>query len=252
MKNHANEERDLLKSTPLPLPELSVGMRLEAYTSDNHLLCVARIIHLEDDLMVVEDSGKDLMPPTKFNDYIKLRGHNDEGNFTLGASVCHCSREVWKLDRIVTLQLKERRQYYRQSTSIYAEISCANETFGYRSAQSMIESVYRQLRLAEQGKPQVEEETVFPCMVQDVSVGGMKISCMKEFEEGDWLRVENMRLQEHDEPFAFTCRLRRKLRHKSHWEYGCEFAIGEEHERQRLLRAIMDLQRKEMRHHRSK
>ena len=87
------------------------------------------------------------------------------------------------------------------------------------------------------------------CHVLDISGGGILISSREEYDEGDRLAISGIYLVETEEPYSFSCHVRRRLPEEETdlIRYGCQFESLTTKEQDRLLHAIFILQREEIR-----
>ena len=215
------------------LPEFYPDMRVEVLTMHNRLIFVGRIQKVEDDALQIQEESDDRLPYVEYNSEVKLRGFSYGEAFTVAGMIGGSTQFWWKVDRLRTLQAREKREYFRQNISIDADVMCVNEIFD------------------RQRQNQGGAGRVVPCKILDVSAGGMRIRCEMPYLEGDWLFVQGVILLEKEPSFSFACKIMRASVHGSIYEYGCMFCDLDPKEQERLIRAILMLQRRELQARRS-
>lgn len=214
-----------MESEKRPLPEFRKGMRIEVLTKDNRLIFVGAVQKLKGETLFIEEESGGKLPYVEHNEELKLRGFSGK-SFTLAGQICGSSQSVWKVDRMVSLQGSEQRQFFRQSVCIDTELICANAIFDRQRSGPL------------------DRPRPVPCQIVDISVGGLSVRCSERFAEGDWLLIAGVQLLPDKPPFSFTCQVKRAGGSEPTYQYGCALHNMSEQETEQLTRAILMLQRK--------
>ena len=204
---------------------LEVGMRLEVLNSNNEVLFRARVEDLDGDTIKIIHSQGDDMPTVQYNTEVKMRGHLNGQTVMYHGLVCGSAASMWKIDQVTSLTTQERREYFRQNISVEALVQRVGTV---------------------EGRLKVKEAAV-KCKLLDVSGGGVQLSCEKQFEWGDELRVGHAELVSNSDPFSFHCTVRRVQNIRNSNLYGCQFVDLTPGEQDRLIQAVFLLQREEAR-----
>lgn len=202
------------------IPELYSGMKVEVLSPNNNLLFVGVLQIRSGGVLEVHSETDAQLPIGEYQQKIKLRGfQKNSQTFTLNGTVAKSSPDFWRIENLKFLQSKDSRAFFRQNANVKAEISPD---------------------IRARGKDKI------PCKILDVSAGGARVLCKKEFQDGA-LFVLHVTLVSEEQPFSMTC----QVRHAEHpekedldIEYGCQFVGLPEREQERLLQAIFTLQRK--------
>lgn len=211
---------------------LYIGMSLEVLTENNTLTFWGRISKIEDNSVHIVDAAGDELPPTIFNQVLKLRGFTK--NMTailLRGQICGSSPEVWRVDRLDAIQIEEHRAYFRQRIDGSAMVMRVNRIFTSGEAAAAKRN---------------SGCSGSPCSILDVSAGGLLIRCKEPYQVGDWLYLIDALIVPEVPPFSLTCRIRRVQKNQQGYLYGCEFQELSQKEEDRLLQAIFSAQRKEL------
>ncbi|MBQ2698285.1 MAG: PilZ domain-containing protein, partial [Clostridia bacterium] len=205
------------------LPKFHDGMKIEVLTPENQLIYIGRLEVIRPGVLQVHEDEGSRLPPVVYGTELKLRGfHENMETFVLFAKVTGSNEQMMQLDELRPLTSENRRNFYRQSLHIEAQVLCAN-------------SIYDPMRGVET-KPQ-------ECVLLDLSGGGARISCPEPYEMGDWLLLRNVVVNEGEEPFDFTCRVRRVVPGRRGMLHGLEFDSLDPKDRDRLMRSLMIAQR---------
>lgn len=199
------------------------GAAVEVYGTENNLIFLGKIDRVgEETIEIVEANGR-YVPQVIYNTEIKVVSvASREEIAVLFGKVCGSTADMWKLDRLRFFCEQERRVYYRQKIDAGALVR----------------------RLAD---GEYTEEVV--CKILDVSMGGVQFRCRETFHVGDRLLLTMPHLAAEEEPFILTCRIRRE---GGEYTYGCEFEKVPAREHERLFRAILSAQRKEIQKRRAR
>lgn len=204
-------------------------MRVEILTPVNRLIFMGKVLLVKEDMIQVQEESGNQLPYVEYNSVVRVRGFANGSAFTLEGKIGGSTRMFWRIDRIRTLQASERREFFRQSVSVEGRLMCANGIFDHQEKRKDLET-----------------PPSFPCRVLDVSASGIRVRCQQKFKEGDWLFLTGISLDPDIPEFSFTCKIQRAKIDRSMCEYGCHFYELDERERERLIRALMTLQRKEL------
>ncbi len=201
------------------------GMTVEVLTMENRLTFVGKVESYHNGAIVIREAKGNELPPVLYNKEIKLRFFRERSNLVIHGKICGSTNLIWKLDRLESKFSKEQRAFFRQRISPNTGGTCAKR--------------------ARQGHPGSKP---MPCMVVDISAGGVLISSQEEYEVDDRLTITGVQLTPGMDPFSFNCLVRRAgERSEGMIRYGCKFESLPPKEQDRLLRAIFVVQREEIR-----
>ncbi|MCI8415699.1 MAG: PilZ domain-containing protein [Ruminiclostridium sp.] len=205
---------------------LRLGTTVEVLTLENRLTFVGRVDRLKGEAVYIRESTGGELPPVLYNKEVKLRFFQAQRNLVLLGKICGSTKYLWKVDRLESKFAKEQRAFFRQRVSL--------DTTGLCS------------RRPSRTKP---GKRAAACHVLDISGGGILISSREEYDEGDRLAISGIYLVETEEPYSFSCHVRRRLPEEETdlIRYGCQFESLTIKEQDRLLHAIFILQREEIR-----
>ena len=216
------------------LPGIYPGMLLEVLITDNRLMFVGKIEWVDDKTIQIVDRDEMSVPYIAYNDRVKMRGFYKTQAVVLEGVIKGSTDRFWRIEQVRSLQPTERRDFFRQNTSLKAKVMCVNEIFGRQNSNTVSGA-----------KP-------YDCEIIDISAGGAMVKTKAEFETGDWLFLMDVEIIPNEAPFTFTCLIKRIIEREGGRGYGCEFCKLENKEQERLIRGILSLQRKELQARRSK
>ncbi len=211
------------------IPEFRPGMLLEVLTEDNRLLLVGKVEWGKGTEVQICDSIGMELPYIEYDTEVKLRGFTSAGPFVLKGRVMGNTKEIWRIENLWSLQAPERREYFRQSTNLEVKVTRVTRKF-----RTVSEEEYW------------ETEESMNCHIMDLSASGAMIRGKAEFQEGDWLSLEQVRVIPEEPPFSFTCRVCWVQERGGIANYGCEFYRMSRNEQDRLIRGILDMQRRNL------
>lgn len=201
---------------------LRSGSLVEVLTMENHLLFVGTVQILKEDLLELREESGQFVPQVEYNLKVKLRSfQRNEWVTALFGQVCGSSADFWRVDRLKAIRTEERREFFRQTVRMEAQVRG------------------------------MQDSGAKPCRVLDVSAGGALIRCQEEFRLGQMVRLSGVHLMADEEVFHFNCRIQRVLEEESYTSYGCRFMQMNTKEQDRLMRAILVLQRKALQERRN-
>lgn len=204
---------------------LRLGTTVEVMTLENRLTFVGKVDRLKGEAVFIRETAGGELPPVLYNKEIKLRFFQAERNLVLLGKICGSTKYLWKVDRLESKFAKEQRAFFRQRVSLDTTALCS-----------------RRPSRTKMGK------RAAPCHVLDVSGGGILISSKEKYDVEDRLAISGIYLVESEEPYAFSCLVRRVLpeTETDFIRYGCQFESLSPKEQDRLLHAIFILQREEI------
>lgn len=197
------------------------GVTVEVFGPAGQMLFLGKIEESDGKTIQIVAENDSMLPPVIYNTRIKVvEVSAKEEIAVLFGMVCGSTAHMWKLDRLNYVIGQEKRYSYRQRVRVDALVQSKEDG-----------------------------TCAVPCQILDVSMGGARISCAKPFQVEDRLLLTKAQIDPDAEPFAFDCRVRRVGEGGS---YGCEFQHVSPKEEERLFRAILVAQRKEIRKQRTR
>lgn len=216
-------------------PKEWLGRTVEVLTMENKLTFMGKISEFDGKVMCVEDaSGRDT-PSVLYNSKIKLRVFKSGGiPVVVYGFICGSSESFWKLDRLESCDVSEKREHFRHGIFTGAKLF---RTDGVNAA----------------GVPRTVGAPI-KCEVEDVSAGGVLIKCRESFQEGEVLLLSELVIAQDMSPFTFACVVRRRRSPPEELDflYGCQFEGMNPKEEDRLLKAILIDQRNNLRRERNR
>lgn len=213
--------------------ELPEGLRLEVLKYNGDLYFVGSLEWAREGVYQVTTDDESELPYIEYGTQVKLRGrHKNEAIFVEG-TIVGSSDEMWRIEQTRTVRGMDKRAFFRQNAKVDVMVTCANE-----------------LRDGEGGCGNTPLGECFSATIMNLSAGGAQIVTNASFEKDDWVSVIDAMLLPEEEPFTFLCVVRRRSdweKDKSMLVYGCEFLEMGTAEQDRLQKAILALQRKEIR-----
>ena len=206
--------------------DLRPGMTVEVLTMNNNTTFLGKVEEFVGGALTIRESAGRELPPVLYNKEIKLRCFQGTDTVVLQGKICGSTRWIWRVDRLESKFVSEKRNFFRQHVSIEAQVECIQRS-----------PVEPELNRG-QGKSN--------CQIKDVSAGGILLSSREAFQMGDRLSVTDAAIAPGEAPFSFICRVQRAVQEPGGSLCGCAFEALPEKEQERLLRVIFIVQRKEL------
>ena len=210
---------------------IQTGMTLRVLTLDNRLLFVGRVDEVQGRALQLSDESGMNVPNVIYNTHMKLRGHVDGHAITLEGVVSGSTEKTWRLEQLHSLQGSEQRAFFRQNAYMKAAAMCVNAIYG----QTPI--------TAQEARP-------VPCIIRDISAGGLMLRMKERYQVGDMLMLVNLPLLPGKSAVTFTCVVRRVTQQEQGMDYGCEFYMLTGEEQEELIQAVFTYQQQEVRQRR--
>ena len=212
--------------------ELPEGLRMEVLRYNGDLYFVAKLEWAKDGTYQITSEDGSAMPYVEYNSSMKLRGHyKGEAIFVEGV-VVGSSAHMWRIAQNRVVRGADQRAFFRQNVKLDLMLCCGNDLRGDECGEN-----------TPQGK-------FFKGTMLNLSAGGTQITTEANFAKTDWISLVDVKLVPEMEPFNLICAIRRKADADGRGKifvYGCEFVDLGAAEQDRLIKAILTLQRKEIR-----
>jgi len=200
------------------------GMNMEVLSDEGKIIFVGRIKAIDENSVTLVSADGTALPASPGNKPVRLSGKTSSSRTAVyDATLRLGSRIFWKIGQPHGGPIQNKREFYRQPVSVEAYVILMRKKGETRD------------------KPGLPSE----CVIQDVSGGGIRIGCGELFEEGDHLLVMDATLVEGQDPFDFSCEIRRAETDGEEKHYGCQFEALNEQEQARLISALFLLQKKD-------
>ena len=202
------------------------GMRVEVLDTENRLLFVARFSASPSGKVNLYQLSAGSVPPEKLppeGGYlpVHLRGYYDRHKVAIhmNANISLSEDGVWTAEDVVVVNRVNDRAFFRQSVDIKGEVLCLEAADGQ----------------------------YVPCEMVNISAGGACIRTARQFEVGDKL-ILRVRLLPDEKVEPLACgTLRVTEKKKDIYEYGCKFIDLSPTAEDQIAKAIMEMQRRQMR-----
>ena len=212
---------------------IAPGSVVEVMSMTNKNIFVGTVEWVKGNTIQITDSSGNVLPCAEYNSKVKLRAVSNAQFLTLSGVVHGTSKNYWRLDDLQLLQTEERRQHYRQNTTLTGQVMCVNSLFGVTNNNDD------------------EKAGTFSCHVVDLSTTGVRIRTDGTFEKGDMLFLVDIEVSPYEPALTVTAIVRRVINNDEGTEYGCEFYGLSESESEAISRIVLDIQRKELRSRRA-
>lgn len=212
--------------------ELPVGMKVEVLQYNGELYFMGKLEWARNGTYQVTSEDGSPLPYIEYNGSVKLRGQYKGEVLFVEGKIVGSSASMWRIEQSKTVRGADQRNFFRQNIKATVTITCANDLRGADCGEK-----------TPQGK-------FFTATMMNLSAGGTQISTTAEFEKSDWISIVEAELVPEMAPFNFICAIRRKTNADNkgrEFIYGCEFLDMGPAEQDRLIKAILTLQRKEIR-----
>ena len=223
--------KDLIitENTPVKALPIEAGTIMEMLNMENKTIFVGSVEWIKDATVQVTDSSGAYLPPAEYNSPVKLRFFYGSQAITLSGVIRGTSLTFWRVDELTLLQAEERRQHFRQYTTLEGQVMCVNSLFG-----------------VDNGNEESKHGT-FNCRVVDLSTTGARIRTDGAYEKGDMLFMVDVRISPYEPALTVTSIVRRVIEVDGVKEYGCEFYGLSNEEHEAITRLVLDIQRKALR-----
>ena len=199
-------------------PKEWIGRTVEVLTTENKLTFMGKIMDFDGTVLSIEDTTGRPTPSVLYNQEIKLRVFKAGGvPVIVYGQICGSTEQFWKLDRLESLPVSEKREHFRHGVFTTARLK----------------------KGAGQGSGDIN------CQVMDVSAGGVLVRCREPLSEGEHITLTDLKVVDNMEPFSFTCVIRRVRKDEETNDFlcGCQFEGLSSREEDRILKAILIDQR---------
>lgn len=212
---------------------IAPGSVVEVMAMSNESIFVGTVEWVKGNSIQITDSSGNVLPYIEYNSKVKFRAVSNALFLTVSGVVHGTSKTYWRLDDLQLLQTEERRQHYRQTTSLQGQVMCVNSLFGVENNND------------------AEKSGTFSCRVVDLSTTGIRIRTDGKYEKGDMLFLVDIRISPYEPAMTVTAIVRRAIPNETDTDYGCEFYGLSQAESQAISRIVLDIQRKELRSRRA-
>lgn len=216
-------------NTPVKALPIAPGTIMEILNLENKTIFVGSVEWIKDSMVQITDSSGGFLPPIEYNSPIKLRFFSGSQALTLSGVIRGTSENFWRVDELKLLQAEERRQHFRQYTTLEGQVMCVNSLFGVKNGNDE------------------QKMGTFNCRVVDLSTTGARIRTDGIYEKGDMLFMVDIRVSPYEPALTVTSIVRRVIENNGAKEYGCEFYGLSTEEQEAITRLVLDIQRKELR-----
>ena len=211
-------------------PELYSGMRVEVTTPENHLLFVGRLKIYGAGVLEVRCEPEGQAPQAMYKQAVKIRGFQKNAQaFSLNGTVCRSCEDFWHIENLQFLQSRDHRDFFRQHADLKGTVTSEQGDFSSLQLKGTV--------------THGQGQELLPCNISDISASGVRLAVKKEFQKGDDFLLELTVVPE-EAPFSLVCQVQWFNQRRRDFEYGCRFQNLSEKEQERLLQAILALQRK--------
>ena len=214
---------------PSELPE---GMKLEVLRYNGELRFIGKLEWARNGTYQITTEDETPLPYVEYNSTVSLRGNYRGEVLFVEGKVVGSSAQMWRIEQNKVVRGADQRAYFSQNVKIPVQLCCSNDMKGEECGEETPQGV------------------MFPATMLNLSAGGAQFSSTANFGEKDWVSALSVELVPEMEPFNFVCAIRRKSDADGRgkiWIYGCEFLDLGPGEQDRLIKAILALQRKEIR-----
>lgn len=216
-------------NTPVEALPIEPGTIMEVLNLENKTIFVGSVEWIKDTTMQITDSSGAFLPPIEYNSPIKLRFFYSSQAITLSGKIFGTSESFWRVGALKLIQAEERRQHFRQYTTLEGQVMCVNSLFGVDNGNNE------------------QKAGTFDCRIVDLSSTGARIRTKGVYEKDDMLFVVGIRISPYEPALTVTAIVRRVIEKDGAREYGCEFFGLNKQEQESITRLILDIQRKALR-----
>ena len=214
------------------------GSACRIESEKNDLLATGTIYHIDDDGIDVIDSGGGKMMILAYNTPVKISIFNSKLGFQLFRCTVFTSTQ-WSLrvSNIVTLQDFERREFFRVSVRVKANLYSLTVNKTLRNRDNKDDD-------KEKGKEIDPVDIPLEIMVENVSLNGLLFATSQIFNIDDVFEVELVLFKNILRFKCVVCRLGEP--DTRFYRYGCQFFENSQRTDDNLCKDLFQLQRIEL------
>lgn len=218
------------------------GMRMEVMSTDgSELLFTARLALVPEKGVVELYMLSDLARPLDREPYpANLRGFESTQGLAvhMRGMISQETEVTWQVEDLEFLGKDNDRAYFRQTTDLRGEIT-RTEPDG--------EEIFHRMDLpGEVTREKSNERLTYPCVVLNISAGGVCFQTKEQFNVGETLTLSTQLLPG-QEIAPLTCQVRRVTPRRGGNHYGCQFLQLNSVKQNQISKAIVQLQMKRLR-----
>lgn len=195
------------------------GMRVEVTSPDGQLLFVAKLLGLQGTQAELHQTtassiSREMEEPLA----VQIRGYSDRDSkavYLEGRISPAADSQIWAVENLTLVKLGNDRAFFRMDIDVDAGITPV-------------------------GRIGAAEE---PCKLLNISVGGIRISSLKQHFSGEKFLL-NVTLSPENGPSIMLCQILRVIEREDGYEYGCCFTELHESDQDKIMQIIFNLQRK--------
>lgn len=201
-------------------PHVYSGMRVEATTSDGHLLFVAKLLNLRGNQAELHLYSEAAIPrgddgPLR----VQIRGYSDHERRAvyMEGVITPMPQNIWRVEELTVSRAGNDRAFFRLTTNLEATAT-----------------KFSGLEMGEK-----------PCTLLNISVGGASISSERRYHQGDKFLLKVRLLEDRPVSAIFSQIVRITERPDGKFEYGCQFLELTEDDQGKIAQNIFTIQRQQ-------
>ena len=199
-------------------PHVYSGMRVEATTSDGHLLFVAKLLNLRGNQAELHLYSEAAIPrgddgPLR----VQIRGYSDHERRAvyMEGVITPMPQNIWRVEELTVSRAGNDRAFFRLTTNLEATAT-----------------KFSGLEMGEK-----------PCKLLNISIGGACISSESRYHDGDKFLLKVRLLEDRPESAMFSQVVRVIKKDGARFEYGCRFLELTEADQEQITQNIFATQR---------